>query len=101
MSGQGKNYNFLDKKYLMKRAKIITPKIEGMIESFEKSFDILEGLKKEPYLEFQYLFERSGLTDKLIEKLSKALDRYREMYFTQIGDIQQTSIDSFRGATKP
>jgi len=101
MSGQGKNYNFLDKKYLLKRAKIISPKIEGMIESFEKSFDILNGLKNEPYLEFQYLFNRAGLTDKLLKKISKALDKYRELYFAQIGDILQTSIEDFGGTKKP
>lgn len=92
----GKNYYFIDKEKLIKKSKMISSKVENMIESFGSFMEILEGLKKEPYLEFQYLFERSGLTDKLLTKISKIIDRYRELYFEQIGDIMQTSIEDFK-----
>ena len=97
MSGTGKNYYFLDRDKLLKQSKIISAKIEGMTETFGKFNDILEGLKKEPYLEFQYLFERAGLTEKILKKVSVAVDKARELYFNQIGDIYQTSLDSFGG----
>ena len=91
----GKNYYFINKEKLIKKSKTISSKIETMVETFQKFNEILEGLKKEPYLEFQYLFKRAGLTEKLLTKFSKAIDRYREMYFEQIGDIMQTSIEDF------
>lgn len=91
----GKNYYFINREKLLKNSKTITSKIETMTETFAKFHSILEGLKKDPYLEFQYLFERAGLTDKLLEKLSKGLDTYRDLYFTQLGDIQQTSLKDF------
>ena len=96
----GRDYSFLNKEKLMKRSKMISSKIESMTEGFESFFNILQGLKKIPYLEFQYLFERSGLTDKLLEKLSKALETYRDMYFQQLGDIQQTTLDTYSGGKK-
>ncbi len=96
----GKDYSFLNKDKLMKKSKMISSKIETMTETFESFMGILEGLKKIPYLDFQYLFERSGLTEKLLEKLSKALENYRDLYFQQLGDIQQTSIKSFTGDSK-
>lgn len=95
MSGQGKNYYFLDKQKLLKHSKNLSAKVEGMVETFEKFVDIQQGLEKEPYLEFQYLFERSGLNEKLLSKINKAIKKFREMYFTQMGDIFQTSIDDY------
>lgn len=93
----GRDYSFLNKEILMKRSKMISSKIETMTETFDSFLKVLDGLKKIPYLEFQYLFERSGLTEKLLEKLSKALETYRDMYFQQLGDIQQTSLKDFGG----
>lgn len=93
----GKNYYFINREKLLKKSKALSSKIETMMETHNSFMKILEGLKKEPYLEFQYLFERAGLTDKLLTKLSKALDNYRDLYFTQIGDIQQTSLKDFGG----
>lgn len=93
----GRDYSFLNKDKLMKKSKMISSKIETMTETYESFINILEGLKKIPYLEFQYLFERSGLTEKLLKKLSKALETYRSMYFEQLGDITQTTIKDFSG----
>lgn len=97
MSGTGKNYYFLDRKRLLKKSTSISAKVEGMVETFEKFHDILEGLTKEPYLEFQYLAERAGLNEKLLKKIDNAIKKYRELYFNQLGEIQQTSIDDFKG----
>ena len=91
-----KNYYFLDKKKLLKNSKSITARIETMTETFASFNEILEGLKKDPYLEFQYLFERAGLNDKILKKVSRALENYRDLYFKQLGDIQQTSLDEYK-----
>jgi len=96
----GRDYSFLNKDKLMKRSKMISSKIETMTETYDSFVKILDGLKKIPYLEFQYLFERSGLTEKLLEKLTKALENYRDLYFQQLGDIQQTTLKQFSGVKK-
>ena len=96
----GRDYSFLNKDKLMKRSKMISSKIETMTETYNSFVKILDGLKKIPYLEFQYLFERSGLTEKLLEKLTKALENYRDLYFQQLGDIQQTTLKQFSGVKK-
>ena len=93
----GRDYSFLNKDKLMSKSKMISSKIETMTETFQTFQEILEGLKKIPYLEFQFLFERSGLTDKLLKKLADALEKYRDMYFQQLGDIQQTTLDNYPG----
>ena len=90
-----KNYSFINKEKLKSRAKSLNPKVEAMYEGFYNFLELEQSLSKENFLDFSYLSERCGLTKKLLEKLKKAVEKYREMYFKMMMDIFQTRIEDF------
>ena len=90
-----KNYYFIDKEKLKARSKDLAGRIEKMSTTFFEFQDISMGLRKDPYIDFSYLAERAGLTNKLLEKVKKAIENYRDLYFSTINDIFQTRIEDF------
>lgn len=90
-----KNYYFIDKEKLKSKSKDLAGRIEKMSTAFYEFQDILDGLKKDPYIDFSYLGARAGLSDKLLEKVKKAIEKYRDLYFNTINDIFQTRIEDF------
>ena len=95
MSKQLKKYYFIDKEKLKSRSKDLAGRIEKMSDNFNEFTEILIGLAKDPYIDFSYLGTRAGLTEKLLEKVSKAIEKYRDLYFSTINDIFQTRIEDF------
>ena len=90
-----KNYYFIDKERLRIKSKSLTAKIERMYETYGDFIDLLEALRKEPYIDFTNLEMRAGLDEKLLKKLTNAIEEYRRIYFDKITDIFQTSIEDF------
>lgn len=89
------SYTFIDKDKLMKTSRKITTKVETMCEAFDNFTNLLEGLEKEPYLDFQNLGDRAGINKKQLTKLGKAVENYRNIYFQRLSEIFQTSLDDF------
>ena len=90
-----KTYPFLDKDNLKKRAKTLNPLIEKAYESFFSMLDLLNGVKNDEYIAFSNLYEKAGLTNKLLAKLEKGIEKLRDLYFSTMTDIFQTRIEDF------
>lgn len=88
-------YYFIDKERLRSRAKDITARIERMYESFGEFTEVLEGLRKDLFINFTGLEAKAGLTPKKIKTMANSIENYRRIYFDLLAKIYQTKIDDF------
>lgn len=88
-------YYFIDKEKLRRKSKTLTDKIEKMYEAYFQFHELLESLRKEPYIDFTNLEARVGLEEKLLKKTTTAVENYRKTYFEIITKVLQTSIEDF------
>lgn len=90
-----KKYYFINKEKLKTRSKDLANRIDKMSDTFYELTEILKGLKEDAYIDFSYLGERAGLSEKLLGKVSKAIEKYRDFFFKTMTDIFQTRIEDF------
>lgn len=88
-------YYFIDKEQLRNKTKDITARIEKMYESFGTFVEIIDGLKKDTFIDFIGLDVKAGLTPKKLKGIKNAIDEYRRVYFDLLAKIYQTKIDDF------
>lgn len=88
-------YYFINKERLRNKAKDITTKVEKMYESFGTFVEIVEGLRKDIFIDFIGLEGKAGLTNKKLNSVKNAIDEYRRVYFDLLAKIYQTKIDDF------
>ena len=88
-------YYFINKEPLRNKAKDITARVEKMYESFGTFTEILEGLRKDIFIDFIGLEVKAGLTIKKLNSVKKAIEEYRRVYFDLLAKIYQTKIDDF------
>lgn len=90
-----KRYPFIDKEGLRKSSGHIDPLMEKMEASFYEFGEYLKAIRENTFVEFSYLMSRAGLSQKLIEKTEKALEKFRTLYFELLADIRQTRIGDY------
>ena len=91
------DYSFFDKEKLKTRSRSLDPKVERMYEAFFEFRDLQKALSEEAFLNFSYLSDRCGLTERLLKKLEKAVEAYRNMYLELMIDIFQKRIQDYTG----
>ncbi len=92
---KGPKYYFLDKDKLRRTSERTSDLLEKMYESFHNFMEVREAFSKDSYIEFTNLEARAGLSNKLIEKMEKAIEKLRTLYFARMADIYQTTIEEF------
>jgi len=92
---KGPKYYFLDKEKLRRTSERTSDLLERMYESFDNFKEARETFTKDSYIEFTNLESRAGITDKLIDKVGKAIEKLRTLYFARMADIYQTTIEEF------
>ncbi len=90
-----KKYYFINKENLRRSAVRVSELLENMYEGFHEFKELKETLCKDSLIELTNLDARAGLTDKLVAKLEKAVEKFRSLYMERMTDIFQTTIEDF------
>lgn len=92
---RGGKYFFINKENLRISLDRTSTLMEKMYEGFYSFKDLKEALSKDDYVSLTNLDAKAGLTDKLLEKVGKAVEKFRDLYIAQNLDILQTTIEDF------
>lgn len=92
---RGPKYFFINKENLRISLDRISSLMEKIYEAFHEFKDFKTALGEDDYITLTGLESKAGLTDKLMEKLEKSVEKYRNLYMEQNLDILQTTIEDF------
>jgi len=94
---RGPRYFFINRENLRLSLDRTSQLMEKMYNGFNDFKELKEALSKDDYVSLTNLDAKAGLTDKLLEKVGKAVEKFRELYIAQNLDILQTTIEDFVG----
>ena len=88
-------YFFINKENFKIQSKDLQGKIEEMYNTYYQFLDLLKALREDSMISFSAMELKAGITDKLLDKLTAAIEEYRRIFFEIGTEVLQTSIDDF------
>lgn len=90
------SYTFINRDVLNRKSKDLTSKIESMYDAYYSFIEGLENLQNNEFISLINLKDRAGLDDKLLKKVTTAVEEYRKLYFDIQMKVMQRNLDEFK-----
>lgn len=92
---RGRKYFFINRENLRISLDRTSQLMDKMYEGYHEFKELKEALSKDDYVSLTNLDAKAGLTDKLLKRVEKAVEKFRDLYIAQNLDILQTTIEDF------